>query len=110
MLLGHDAEHHDPNTAMTASKIAGKPDLVYFNNNIEPLAKITSIINELILIFCTRERGSIQRPCIAACANVFWWPFQPTRANCHELVDRAGRVLSMDVWQLAWVGRKCHQN
>jgi hypothetical protein len=27
-LLGHDAEHHDPNTAITASKIAGKPDLI----------------------------------------------------------------------------------
>ncbi len=27
-LLGHDAERHDPNTAMTASKIAGKPDLI----------------------------------------------------------------------------------
>jgi hypothetical protein len=26
-LLGHDAERHDPNTTMTASKIAGKPDL-----------------------------------------------------------------------------------
>jgi hypothetical protein len=28
MLLGHDAERHDPNTVMTASKIAGKPDLI----------------------------------------------------------------------------------
>ncbi len=28
MLLGHDAERHDPNTAMTASKKAGKPDLI----------------------------------------------------------------------------------
>jgi hypothetical protein len=28
MLLGHDAECHDPNTAMTASKIAGNPDLI----------------------------------------------------------------------------------
>ncbi len=26
-LLGHDAERHDPNTEMTASKIAGKPEL-----------------------------------------------------------------------------------
>ncbi len=28
MLLGHDAERHDPNLVMTASKIAGKPDLI----------------------------------------------------------------------------------
>ncbi len=27
-LLGHDAECHDPNMAMTASKIAGKLDLI----------------------------------------------------------------------------------
>ncbi len=27
-LLCHDAERHDPNTAMAASKIAGKPDLI----------------------------------------------------------------------------------
>jgi hypothetical protein len=27
-LLGHDAERHDPNTAMMASKIAGKLDLI----------------------------------------------------------------------------------
>jgi hypothetical protein len=26
-LLGHDAERHDPNTEMTASKIAGELDL-----------------------------------------------------------------------------------
>ncbi len=30
MMLGHDAEHHDPNMAMTASKTAGVPDLIYF--------------------------------------------------------------------------------
>ena len=29
-LLGHDAEHHDPNTATTASKLAGEPDLPFF--------------------------------------------------------------------------------
>ncbi len=32
-LLGHDAERHVPNTAITASKIAGNPDLIYFNNS-----------------------------------------------------------------------------
>jgi hypothetical protein len=74
-LLGHDAEHHDPNTAMTASKIAGKLDLIFFNNNIEPHSKITNIINEIIFIFCTREKDGAQRPHIAACANVFWHPF-----------------------------------
>jgi hypothetical protein len=50
-LLGHDAEHHDPNTAATASKIAGKLDLIYFNNNIEPRPKMINIINEIILYF-----------------------------------------------------------
>ncbi len=58
----------------------------------------------------TRERGSAQQPCIAACANVFWWPFWPTCANCHSLANRALRAISMDAWQLAWVGRKCRQN
>jgi hypothetical protein len=43
-LLGHEAERHDPNTAMTASKIAGKLELIYFNDNIEPRSKITNII------------------------------------------------------------------
>ncbi len=41
-LLGHDAECHDPNTAMMASKIAGKPDLIYFDNNLEERSKITN--------------------------------------------------------------------
>ncbi len=50
-LLGHDAEHHVLNTAITASKIAGKPDLIYFNNIIEPLVKIVSIINEIIFFY-----------------------------------------------------------
>jgi hypothetical protein len=61
-------------------------------------------------IFCTRERGGAQWPCIAACVNVFWRPFQPARANHHALADRAGCALSTDTWQLAWVGQKCHQN
>jgi hypothetical protein len=46
-LLGHDAKRNDQNMAMMASKIAGKPDLIYFNNDIEPHAKITSIIKEI---------------------------------------------------------------
>ena len=56
-LLGHDAERHVPNMAMTASKIAGEPDLIYFNNIIEPLVKIMSIINETnFYILYNRER------------------------------------------------------
>jgi hypothetical protein len=59
-LLGHDAEHHVPNTDMMASKIAGKPDLIYFNNIIEPLVKIMGIVIEIIFyIIYKRER---QRP------------------------------------------------
>ncbi len=27
-LLGHDTEHHDPNTTMMASKMVGKLDLI----------------------------------------------------------------------------------
>ncbi len=46
-LLGHDAECHDPNMAMTASIIAGEPELIYFNDNIELRVKIISIINEI---------------------------------------------------------------
>jgi hypothetical protein len=57
MLLGHDAERHNPNTEMRASKIVGKPDLIYFNNNIEARSKITNIINEIIFyVLSKRER------------------------------------------------------
>ncbi len=56
-LLGHDAERHVPNMVMTASKIAGEPDLIYFNNIIEPLVKKMCIINEIIFyIIYKRER------------------------------------------------------
>jgi hypothetical protein len=65
MLLGHDTKRHVPNTAMTASKIAGKLHLIYFNNIIEPLVKIMSIINEInFYIIYKRER---QRPAALHC-------------------------------------------
>ena len=48
-LLGHDVECHDPETARTASKIADEPDLIYFNNTIEPRIKTKSIINGIFL-------------------------------------------------------------
>jgi hypothetical protein len=42
---------------MTASKIAGKPDLKYFNNNIQAHSKITNVINEIFFyILYKRER------------------------------------------------------
>jgi hypothetical protein len=53
MMLGHDDERHDPNTMLMASKIAGKLDLIYFNNIIEPRSKTTNIINDIFL----QERG-----------------------------------------------------
>ncbi len=108
-LLGHDAEHHDPNTAMTASKIAGEPDLMQFNNNIEPRVKTMSIINEIKFIFYKRER---RRPAALHCClcKCLLAPFWPTCANHHALANRAGRALSMDAWQSAWVGQKCCQN
>ena len=56
-LLGHDAEHHDPNTTMMASKQAGKPDLIYSNNIIEAHIKITSIIIKINFYISTREGG-----------------------------------------------------
>ncbi len=68
-LLGHDAECHVPNTAMTASKIAGKLDPIYFYNIIELLVKIMSIINEIIFVLSTRKRGGAQQPHIAARAK-----------------------------------------
>jgi hypothetical protein len=58
MLLGHDAERHDPNTAMMASKVAGKPDLIYFNNNIEPCSKITNVINEIFFYFVQEREAA----------------------------------------------------
>jgi hypothetical protein len=109
-LLSHDTERHDPNTAMTASKIAGEPDLIWFNNNIEPCVKIMSIINKINFILSTRLRGGAQQPCIAAHTNAFWRPFWPTCANSHALADRAGCALSTDAWQSAWVVQKCRQN
>jgi hypothetical protein len=64
-LLGHDAEHHGPNTTMTASKTADKPDLIYFNNNIEPHSNLTNIINAIIFyIMYKRER---RRPAALHC-------------------------------------------
>jgi hypothetical protein len=64
-LLGHEAKCHVPNTAMTASKIAGKPDLIYFNNIVEPLVKIMSIIHETnFYIIYERER---RRPAALHC-------------------------------------------
>jgi hypothetical protein len=66
-LLGHDAERHVPNTAMMASKIAGKPDLLYFNYIIEPLVKIMSIINEInFYIIYKREKW---RPAASHCCS-----------------------------------------
>ncbi len=110
-MLGHDAEHHDPNTAMTASKIAGEPDLIYFNNKIEPRAKITRIINEIIFcIIYKREGVAPGGLALLLVTNVFRRPFRPTRANRHALVDRAGCALSADAWQLARIGQKCRQN
>ena len=49
MMLGHDAEHHDPNTAMKPSKIVNEPDIIYFINIVQSRIKIMSIINEIIL-------------------------------------------------------------
>jgi hypothetical protein len=43
-MLCHDAERHDPNTAMTTSKIDVEPDLIYFNNIVEPHIKIMIIM------------------------------------------------------------------
>ena len=57
VLLGHDAERHDPNTTMMASKMAGKPDLIYFNNIVESHVKITSIINEIIFYTIYKREG-----------------------------------------------------
>jgi hypothetical protein len=69
-----------------------------------------SIINEINFILSTRERGGAQQSRIAARTNVFWRPFLPTCANRRALADSAGRALSTDAWQLAWVGQKCRQN
>jgi hypothetical protein len=62
-------------------------------------------------LYYLQERGGGTRwPCIVAHGNVFWWPFQPTRANRYALAHRVGRALSTDAWWLAWVGRKGRQN
>jgi hypothetical protein len=66
-LLGHDAERHVPNMAMTSSKITGELDLTYFNNVIEKLVKIMSIINEInFYIIYKRER---RRPAVLHCCS-----------------------------------------
>jgi hypothetical protein len=55
-----------PYTAMTASKIAGKPDLIQINNIIDLCVKITGIIKDF---FYLQEKGGVHRPCIAACGE-----------------------------------------
>ncbi len=55
--FGHGAQYFCRNTTMTASKTADELDLIYFNNIIEPRFKIMSIINKIIYILSTRERG-----------------------------------------------------
>ena len=57
MLLGHDAEPHDPNTATMPSKIADKPDIMWINNIGEPCIKIMSIINETNLNIIYKREG-----------------------------------------------------
>ena len=75
------------------------------NNTVQSRIKITSIINEINFnIIYKRGGGGPWRPHIAACGDVSWWPFWPTHATCHALVDRLGPALSADAWQLAWVG------
>ena len=46
-----------PQYCDTASKLVGEPYLVYFNNRVESRVKIMSIMNEIIFILSTRERG-----------------------------------------------------
>jgi hypothetical protein len=57
MLLGHNAEHHDPNTATKAAKIADEPDHVYIINIVVPHIKIMSIINEINFNFIYKREG-----------------------------------------------------
>ncbi len=67
-LLGHDAERLIPNKAMTVSKIAGEPDLMYFNNFIEPLVEIMSIINDInFYIIYKRERWRLAASHYCSC-------------------------------------------
>jgi hypothetical protein len=56
-LLGHDAENNDPKTATTGSKIADKPDPIYFINIVAPCVKITSIINEINFNIIYKREG-----------------------------------------------------
>jgi hypothetical protein len=66
-VAGSVAECYDSNTAMTASKKAGKLDLIKFNDNKEPRVKIMSIINEIsFYILYKRER---RRPAALHCCS-----------------------------------------
>ncbi len=67
-----------------------------------------SIINEInFYIIYKREGVAPGGLASLLVVNVFWWPFWPTRANCHASSNKAGRALLVDAWQLA---QKCHQN
>jgi hypothetical protein len=98
MLLGHDAERHDPNIT---TQVVGGPDLIYLNNIIQPRVKILSIINEINVILSTGDGEGAQQPCIIACAMASGSLFWPTHAYHHALANRAGYALSMDAMQLA---------
>ena len=56
-------------------------------------------------MFLQEREGGLQRPCIAACGNVFWWPFRPTRANRHASVGEAQPAPSANAWRLACFGQ-----
>ena len=58
MLLGHDAERYDPNTTMTASKQAGEPDLICFNDIIEAHVKIMSIFIKINFYIIYKREGA----------------------------------------------------
>ena len=94
--LGHGAQRHDPKTATAASKIADKPDLIYFNNTIELHIKIMSIVNGIMFILSTRGRGLRLAASIAAHGKCL---LAAISANLYQLrlsADRADCALSTD--------------
>ena len=119
-LLSLDAERHDLNTTMMVSKQAGKPDPIYFNNIIEAQVKIMSIIIKKIVHYLQVRGGGTRWSCIAACGNVFWWPFgqpmpiathppigkvmsyQPMCGNWHRLAKKAAKINSPGKVFLPW--------
>jgi hypothetical protein len=98
-VLGHDAEHHDPNLETPTPKTIGELDRIQFNNKVEPHYIITSINNEVTFLLSTKEQEG--RPTVSH----HWSCKCLLSAISAALVGGARPALLADAWRSACVGQ-----